>query len=80
VEDLATHPEVIAAVQEAVDECNRHVARVEAIRRFTILPAEWGTGSDELTPTMKLKRRVVHERNADLIEAMYATDQVETAR
>jgi long-chain acyl-CoA synthetase len=74
VEDLATHPEVIAAVQEAVDECNRHVARVEAIRRFTILPAEWGTGSDELTPTMKLKRRVVHERNADLIEAMYSTD------
>jgi long-chain acyl-CoA synthetase len=74
VEALATHPQVIAAVQEAVDECNRHVARVEAIRKFTILPAEWGVGSDELTPTMKVKRRVVHERNADLIEAMYSTD------
>jgi long-chain acyl-CoA synthetase len=41
------------------------------VRKFTILPGEWAAGSDELTPTLKLKRRVIHERHAERIEAMY---------
>ncbi|MEA2647139.1 MAG: long-chain acyl-CoA synthetase [Chloroflexota bacterium] len=78
--DLAARPEVLAAVQEAVDDCNTHVAQVESIRRFTILPVEWTAESDELTPTLKLKRRVVHERYAGEIEAMYATAKPEEVR
>jgi long-chain acyl-CoA synthetase len=71
--DFATRPEVTAAVQEAVDETNNHVAKVESIRKFTILPVEWTAESAELTPTLKLKRRVVFENYASEIDAMYAT-------
>ena len=78
--ELAERPEVIAAVQDAVDECNRHVAKVESIRKFAILPVEWTAESDELTPTLKLKRRIVHERYAPQIEAMYSTPKAEDAK
>ena len=78
--ELAERPEVLEAIQEAVDECNRHVAKVEAVRRFTILPVEWTAESEELTPTLKLKRRVVHSRYGPQIEAMYATPRPEEAK
>ncbi|MBV9536638.1 MAG: long-chain fatty acid--CoA ligase, partial [Solirubrobacterales bacterium] len=52
-EELAAEPKLVAAVQEAVDEANRHLARVEQIKRFTIVSADWPPGGDELTPTMK---------------------------
>jgi long-chain acyl-CoA synthetase len=71
IADLAADPRVVAAVQEAVDECNRHVAQVEAVRKFTILPVEWTAESDELTPTLKLKRRVVFSKYEREIDAMY---------
>jgi long-chain acyl-CoA synthetase len=71
VADLAVDPRVVAAVQEAVDECNRHVAQVEWIRKFSILPVEWTAESDELTPTLKMKRRVVFTKYAGEIDAMY---------
>ena len=63
---------MIAALQEGVDEANRHLARVEQIKKFTILPDDWPPGGDELTPTMKLKRRPIGEKFAAEIEAMYA--------
>jgi long-chain acyl-CoA synthetase len=72
LEELASRPEVVAAVQEAVDSTNEHVAQVESVRRFTILPVEWTAESEELTPTLKLKRRVIHEKYGDQIEGMYA--------
>ncbi|MGI8609238.1 MAG: AMP-dependent synthetase/ligase [Candidatus Dormibacteria bacterium] len=74
ISDLAAHPQVLAAVQEAVDECNRHVAQVEAVRKFAILPVEWTAESDELTPTLKMKRRVVFEKYAGQIDAMYVRE------
>ena len=77
--ELARRPEVVAEVQKAVDECNRHVAQVEAVRRVAILPVEWTAESEELTPTLKLKRRVVHDKYAQQIEAMYATSAREVA-
>jgi len=64
-------PEVQAEVQKAVDEANEHVARVEQLKRFVILPDEWTPESDELTPTLKLKRRVILEKYADAIESLY---------
>jgi long-chain acyl-CoA synthetase len=72
IADLARHPAVVAAVQAAVDECNTHVAKVEAVRRFAILPVEWTAESEELTPTLKLKRRVIFDKYADVIEGLYA--------
>jgi long-subunit acyl-CoA synthetase (AMP-forming) len=70
--ELATHPEIIGAVRRALSETNTHVARVEQIKRFTILTAEWTPESEELTPTLKIKRRVVDKKYAAEIDAMYA--------
>jgi hypothetical protein len=59
-------------VQTAVDRINAELARVEQIKRFTILPDDWSAGSDELTPTLKVRRRAVHDKYRALIDAMYA--------
>jgi long-chain acyl-CoA synthetase len=72
LEDLAIEPRVIAAVQDAIDEANRHLARVEQIKKFTIVRGDWLPGGDELTPTMKLKRRPITAKYAAEIEQMYA--------
>jgi long-chain acyl-CoA synthetase len=58
-------------VQEIVDEVNRDRVRVEQIKRFTILPRDFTQEDGELTPTLKLRRRVVHEHFADEIEKLY---------
>ncbi len=72
LEQLATEPKVIEAVQAGVDVANDHLARVEQIKKFTIVPGDWVPGGDELTPTMKLKRRPIAEKYAAEIEAMYS--------
>ena len=71
VADLAREPRVRAEIQLAVDEANQHVSRAEAVRKFTVLPTEWTVNSEELTPTLKLKRRVITQKYADDIEALY---------
>jgi long-chain acyl-CoA synthetase len=68
---LAQDDRVRAAVAAGVDEANSHLSRVEQIKRFEILPAEWEPGGEELTPTMKLKRRPINALYADEIEALY---------
>jgi long-subunit acyl-CoA synthetase (AMP-forming) len=69
--ELAGHPQVQAEVDRAVAAANERVARVEQVKRFSILPAEWTAESEELTPTMKLKRRVIHAKYSDEIEGLY---------
>ena len=54
----------------AVDEANEHLARVEQIKRFALLGDEWMPGGEELTPTMKLKRKPVAAKYAEEIEAL----------
>ena len=71
IEQLAGEDSLIAAVQEGVDEANAKLSRVEQIKKFTILPAEWMPGGDELTPTMKLKRRPISEKYEAEIDALY---------
>ena len=71
LEDLAGEQAVQAAVQAAVDKGNAELARVEQVKKFTILPGDWAPGGDELTPTMKLKRKPIAEKYAGEIEAMY---------
>ena len=70
--ELATHPDVVAEVQRCIDEANSRFSQVEKIKKFTILTAEWLPDSEELTPTMKLKRRGVLTKYAEEIEALYA--------
>jgi long-chain acyl-CoA synthetase len=65
-------PEIGAAVQKIVDEVNTHLARVETIKKFTILPKPFSIDHGELTPTLKLKRKVISERYQQQIDAMYA--------
>src|SRR6202044_3534107 len=71
LEALATEPRVVEAGQAGIDAANQHLARVEQIKKFTIIPGDWLPGGDELTPTMKLKRRPILEKYAAEIEAMY---------
>jgi long-chain acyl-CoA synthetase len=69
---LAEHPAVLAAVGEAVATANQQLARVQQVKRWRLLPVEWTAESEELTPTLKLKRRVVHAKYADDIDTLYA--------
>jgi long-chain acyl-CoA synthetase len=69
---LAEHPAVLAAVDEAVAAANLQLARVQQVKRWRLLPVEWTAESEELTPTLKLKRRVVHAKYADDIDTLYA--------
>jgi len=72
LEALATDDKVREAVQEGVDKGNTKLARVEQIKKFHIVPGDWEPGGDELTPTMKLKRKPIAEKYSDEIEAMYS--------
>jgi long-subunit acyl-CoA synthetase (AMP-forming) len=72
LEALAGEEKVREAVQEGVDAANEKLARVEQIKKFVIVPGDWLPGGDELTPTMKLKRKPIAEKYGDEIEAMYA--------
>ncbi|MEP7025768.1 MAG: AMP-binding protein [Actinomycetota bacterium] len=56
----------------AVTAANAQLARVQQIKSWRLLPVEWTAESAELTPTLKIKRRVVHEKYADVIDALYA--------
>jgi long-chain acyl-CoA synthetase len=69
---LAEDDELLAEVETGVKEANEALARVEQVKRFRILPAPWEPGGDELTPTMKLKRRPITDKYADEIDALYA--------
>jgi long-subunit acyl-CoA synthetase (AMP-forming) len=71
-EALAGEQAVIDEVQAGVDRANEQLARVEQIKKFKILPTDWEPGGDELTPTMKLKRKPIHEKYADEIEELYS--------
>ena len=69
--ELSEDPAVVAEVRRALTLANTHIARIEQFKRFTILPTEWTPESEELTPTMKLKRRVIETKYQQQIDAMY---------
>ena len=71
-EDLAGDERVEAAIKAAVDEANGKLARVEQIKKFKLIPGEWLPGGDELTPTMKLKRKPIAEKYESEIENLYS--------
>jgi long-chain acyl-CoA synthetase len=71
--DLAAKPAIRAMVQAAVDAANARLSRPEQVKAFELLPTEWTAESEELTPTLKLKRRVVHAKYADVIDRLYGS-------
>jgi len=71
--ELAADERVREAVQEGVQSANEKLARVEQIKKFTLLEEDWLPAGDELTPTMKLKRKPIAAKYAAEIEAMYAS-------
>ena len=71
-DELADHPAVRAELERAVESANSRLARIEQIKRYHVLPKAWTPESGELTPTLKLKRRVINDRYSADIEALYA--------
>ena len=63
--------QVLAEVQLAVEAANQRLARIEQVKRFEILPVEWTAESEELTPALKLRRRIIHAKYAERIEGLY---------
>jgi long-subunit acyl-CoA synthetase (AMP-forming) len=72
IEELADEEVVTEAIQAAVDQANDRLSRVEQVKKFKLLPSQWEPGGDELTPTMKLKRKPIDEKYAEEIEALYS--------
>ena len=68
---LTKAPEIVKLVEKEVDEINKKFARVETIKKFSLIDIQLTTDDDEITPTMKLKRKFVNEKFKDVIEAMY---------
>ncbi|MBU0988634.1 MAG: AMP-binding protein [Proteobacteria bacterium] len=73
--DLTQSPEIVKLIQTEVDQVNETLARVEQVKKFTILPKKLYEEDGEVTPTMKVKRKYVNEAFGDLIEAMYKRKQ-----
>ncbi|MEV5410629.1 AMP-dependent synthetase/ligase [Thermopolyspora sp. NPDC052614] len=68
---LAEHPDVLKEVEAAVAAANERLARVQQVKRWRLLPEEWTIDTEELTPSLKLKRRVVHAKYAEVIASLY---------
>lgn len=71
VADHVNDPDLIAAIQPAIDEANKAVSQAESIRKFRILEAEWTDEGGQLTPSLKLKRNVVMREHADDVAELY---------
>ncbi|MEU6784078.1 AMP-dependent synthetase/ligase [Nonomuraea angiospora] len=70
--ELAEHPEVMKEVETAVEAANAKLARVQQVKRWALLGTEWTAETEELTPSLKLKRRIIHAKYADVIEGLYS--------
>jgi long-subunit acyl-CoA synthetase (AMP-forming) len=71
---LASHPEMLAKISAGVAAGNENLSRVEQIKRFRVLPTLWEPGGDEITLTMKLKRRPIAAKYAAEIEELYVSE------
>jgi long-chain acyl-CoA synthetase len=69
--ELIRHPAILALMKDLVESFNKFFNHVEQIKRFELLPDEWTIDGGELTPTLKLKRKVIMEKYRDAIERIY---------
>jgi long-chain acyl-CoA synthetase len=72
--ELVDDPKVVAEYQKIMDQVNETLAHFETIKRFRVVPEEWSLAGDELTPSLKLKRRIINQRYANEIAALYADE------
>jgi long-chain acyl-CoA synthetase len=70
--DMIDDPDLHADIQAAIDDANRAVSKAESIRKFVIMGEDWTEQGGQLTPSLKLKRAVVHKEAADQIAALYS--------
>lgn len=70
--EMLQKPEIIEKFQKEIDNLNKYFGKWEQVKRFKILTKQWTVESGELTPTMKLKRKVIHQKFAKEIESLYA--------
>jgi long-chain acyl-CoA synthetase len=70
-EEMIQQPVVLEKIKEEVAEANKQFAQYEQIKKFKLLPKQFTINDGELTPTLKLKRKVIHDKNKKLIEEMY---------
>ncbi len=69
---LVSHPLVVAEAKRVVDEANSFLSRPEQVKRFRLIADEWTIERGEVTPTFKLRRKIIHMNNAEVIESLYA--------
>jgi long-chain acyl-CoA synthetase len=69
--DLSRHPDIAQLIENAVNEVNEQLARVEQIKKWIVLERDFAQDQDEMTPTMKVRRKAIIEKYADTIESMY---------
>jgi long-chain acyl-CoA synthetase len=74
-ETLARDQRVVSLIEAEVEAVNAKLSRYEQVKKFWVVPAEWGTETGELTPTLKLKRRTIQERFAPFIEKLYPKEE-----
>ena len=72
---LTAHPEVIKLISEEVDKGNQNLARVEQIKKFTIIPQELDPETGDTTPTRKIKRNHLYQMFKGLVEEMYQPEE-----
>jgi long-chain acyl-CoA synthetase len=72
ISDVVDDPDLRAEIQTAIDDANKAVSKAESIRKFVILPEDWTESGGQLTPSLKLKRNVVHKEAAAEIESLYS--------
>lgn len=77
-EDLVKNPDIIAFYRQRIDERTKDLGQVEKVKRFTLLANDFSQETGELTPTSKIKRKVINEKYKDVIAAMYADENVIT--
>ncbi len=71
-ENAITDQRIIARIQREVDLTNEQLDKVEQVKKFELLPVAWSVDEGELSPTLKLKRKVITEKFRSLIEGMYS--------
>ena len=72
--DISSNPKIIERIQSEIDTLNEKFGNWEKIKRFELTPDVWSIDGGHLTPTMKLKRKVVMEKYADLYHKIYRTE------
>jgi long-chain acyl-CoA synthetase len=73
--EFVKDPQVIALYAGEIERCNQHFGRYSQIKKFTLLPEEWTIATGELTPTLKIKRKITLQKYAAEVEALYSSEE-----